>query len=355
MAEGSPADNLTEKQNLGAARRHSVHTLKSDAADLLHKTDISLIDLVSREAEHRREEKEFLEEKERGNRFLIAVIVSSIIVLSGIGGAAYYFFFGSTEREITEAPKIYSTYIEPDETAEINISAWDRSGLISDIKKSSSNKLDPNSLKYLSIKTFEDEDNYSYPSSLDIISMLEFNVSEDFTKSLQERWNMFILYKNDGEDLVLVFETVSPKRALSGMRNWEKNMRDDFNWYMGKQKIKTKKVPILPALFPQSGTSTLKSSDSSSDSLVFDIEDGTATYTIATYAVENEPEKIIKEEAKFADFIIKNTDSRILTFPDGEQGLGYAVFSGRLIIIATSPRSLEEMLSRFMAGPLRID
>lgn len=272
----------------------SVHTLKTDAAELLKKEKLSFLDLLSREKRHQKVEEEFMASPKRGHKtFLVFVIVVALFALVGLS-----FWLILKEPKLVITPSIPQSIFVPTETNIIRIRSDDHVGFLEELRRLKKERVGVKQLRYLPVEIVNFDGTAHFADPLDFFSLAELSPPTDFTNSLGSKWALYLYSRLEGEDVVLVFEVLNKDRAFEGIFSWERDLIHEFAQFL--------------ALPPPGG-------------LHF-----------------------------FEDKVIKNLDSRLLTFGDPNNIIGYTIVGGRLVVMATSLEALEETIERFALGALNI-
>lgn len=215
----------------------AVHTLKSDAAYVLNRQNVTVVDIAREDHQVRERDAQVYNVPPRPNwakRILIGVTI--IIVLTGIGIGGYLGYRWYTKPLPPEAPKAAPAIIEPDATTELQLAANNREALeegIADAKKAT---LTAGQIRYLPLMlTYPGKD---VPEPADVkafIALASLEPPQSVRDALTGRWSMYAVHTEQGAGIAWLFATNAntPERTRNAMQEWEKSLRIDFSRITG--------------------------------------------------------------------------------------------------------------------------
>lgn len=281
----------------------ALHTLKDDLQHVVRDKKISLVRAVALEEEKRyrdtSEETELMVSAEKGRRTRFTLVIIGILFFLGFCtlGAVWYIMQERTSgpAAIQESQILFAEQSTPFQVD--NFSAADVRREIANARLSGGLTLGAILQIIPVVSSGESLAPISFSSLLDAIGA---NTPDELPRSLTDEF-FFGLHTVDENAPIIVVPVQSYERAFAGMLAWEKTMNQDL-------------APIFTFVSPQALGS-----------------DG-----------------IVKERV-FEDMVMNNYDVRVLKDDAGVVQLYYSFPTRDILIIAESPYSFTEVLSRLRA------
>lgn len=232
-------------------------------------------------------------EPEQSARGLLWLTALLLVVIL-IGGGYYYFTVLRAPKTPVE-PNIPTAIIPPDETMVLRIAPGDTGGLLRAIEITREEIVPTNSLVYLPVRVDYSATSSAFLTGGDAPATLGLNFPTLFTRTLSDQWALYHEHRVGEVASALLLTTTNPGNAFAGLLSEEEQLDTNLK--------------------------TLFQIDSTTDEI-------------------------------FRDELIQNIDTRIST---ASSTLGYGVFGGNVVIIASDESMLRTIISRLVAGPIRIE
>jgi hypothetical protein len=293
-----PTTPVAPKNDLG-----SLHTLKDDLQHVVQENKISYVRAIALEEEKRHRTDIRIEEAVRKNRHARPLILALMMVVAGLL-ALVAAFVVIQQRTTPESAFQSSAILFAEQSVPFSIeneSPGDIIRTLASTRGSTSITLGA-ILQIIPVTTQKDTD--GTPQTVPVtfgtfMQSLETRAPEGLLRALGDQF-FFGMHSSDENAPVIVVPVVSYERAFAAMLEWEKFMNTDL-------------APLFTLLSPQAQTA---------DGLV---------------------------ERKFEDVVMRNYDVRALKDDAGVIQMYYSFPTRNILIIAESPYSFTEILSRLRA------
>jgi hypothetical protein len=298
--DGPVAPQATKK----AFNIPSVHTLKDDLQDVVETEKISAVKAAALEAKKReRRDQTHLVQAARGPRshaVLKTILAAILLILFGIG-ALLVVSVVKNQRAINEGTTALSSIMFSEQTLSYPIQGKTGVPLRQELSLARTQIQIPlGAITRIASVLPQADGTPRIVSAQEFLSALGAVIPDDLAQSLSPEY-FFGVHSLDQNVPVLVLPLTDYEHAFAGMLGWEKSISDD-----------------LRPLFTHVPAETLMS-------------DGTLV------------------SRKFEDVIIQNYDVRVLKDATGTVRLLYSFPTRNFLIIAESPNSFVEVLSRLRA------
>ena len=273
-------------------RRSAIHTMKTDAEELLKKEKSSFLDLFAKQADAPIVRSQA--QQQNNSLMGIVAIVAVVVALGAIGFAGYIYISRNrnTPPNQTEEWKPPRPILNAEEILLITIRAGDRTGILNAFGQARRKTLPEGAYRYMPLVVADINVEAHNASPTELFTALGIAPPSDFLDSFTGRWNA---YTTGTDDLVFIFELKDRVKAQGSLLRWEDAMIGDF-------------IPIIAGVEP------------------------------GAY--------------EFKDGIVKNIDTRVARLSKTrDASVGYAIALGRYLIIATREASLVGTISRLIAQP----
>jgi hypothetical protein len=139
------------------------------------------------------------------------------------------------------------------------------------------------------------------------------------------------VYAFTPRDMFAVFRVSSYDSAFAGMFEWEPNIESDIgDIFINKKDRVDRDIGTLS----QVNTSTAT---------------GTGTSTTASSTTQGSPFGVFSQR-RFMDKVLSNKDARVLVDLNGKESMLYTFLDKETLVIATSEKSLKEIIFRLTTG-----
>lgn len=301
-----PEDKKPVKQSI-------VRTFKGDAEDAVKMERLSSMSIAIAEQKKRLESGLAMDIYAPSKTKKIAIIFASLFFLvAGIGAISFSYFqekiYPKTEKLVFKSS--VQSFIITDSSAEINLNKTNSGDMVNlltgairraGIKSNSIQNIYITENNGISDKGQEIK---KMIESKKFIALANFKMPNLLSRSLLPEFMLGLHYWN-GNQPFLILKTDSYGNAFSGMLEWEKDMKKDFD-----------------ALFSLSSRQSSKIASSTDD--------------------------IFANERDFEDVFVKNKDARAIRGGNGEIFLIYDLHDKDTVIITTNTSTLAEISDRLV-------
>ncbi len=284
-----------------------VHTLKQDLQDLSREQKVSLVRAVALEEDRRAHDSKELETpavQQRSKR-TFAILFATLLFLT-IGGGILFVALSAMRAPTNLPPSLnVPSLLFAEDIVPLPLTGNSSTNLRATLEAARSNSTQPLGAmtRIVPITSVRGEDGVqreAVATFAEFMKSLNANIPSDLLRALSD--DFFLgLHSIDENAPLLVIPVTAYDRAFAGMLTWEKSLNADLG----------QPFTILPPLMLTNG---------------------------------------IVETRAFQDLIIRNHDVRALKDDRGEIQLYYAFPNQDVLVIAESPYSFVEILSRLQAG-----
>jgi len=254
--------------------------------------------MIAREQERRSEKAEFAKPYQQARAVSKTVIIySAVAVLIIIGAIVLTVSLKRDDGALTE-PDIPKPFLVVNTQTVLSARQNDPTEVTEKINTLKRDRLPVGEVRYIPIKIEQFGLGSRFATAEEFFELAGLSPPQRFIESARGRWNLYLYYGRNDEDVVFVFETNEHAGALAGLLAWEPRLPFDF--------IRFSSAATSPTSF------------------------------------------------FFQDKVIKNIDARVVfSQKEGETHPAYAIFANKFVILAGSENALENILKRFIAGPIR--
>ena len=372
-----------------------VHTLKSDAARIMNRPNVTVVDIARQDHHVRAQDAQIYNVPQKPNwpkRMLIAVSVLLVLTSIGIGGYLGYRWYTKVPAPV--APTAFTPIIEANATIEYTLSANNTEALQEHLADARNARLPAGQIRYMPLMLSRAGEEFPQPADANaFIQLATLEPPQSLKDTLTGKWSMYTVYGESAADTAWLFgiNANTADRTRSSMLEWERSIRKDFSRITGISEVpppisNTKTVPgisitrwiilgtkgddvqtlqtflkdigNLPATYTPSTTMDATAVDAlkkyqCDKKLVCagTANDGYGATGPKTRTALLEAVTIVDATANtntvggFAPDTLENVDVRILRDSSSSPGVyAYAVFNNNLLVITTSPDALRVML-----------
>lgn len=300
--------NITDKRDADGLR--TIRTFQADIADAIKNDNVSMIKVALAEKKRQDTRGDFndaLDVKKKDSMFYI-VSISVVLFIFAILGL--FFFLSSNtdtgnvaQNGTANEPLIYTEYATVIDIN--NRDANDVERLIARIKE---DKFDLGTMKEIVLTTGTS----TATSRLNSETFLRFinqRANDSLIRALNPEFMLGAYSFSNPYDTFAIFKVNSYDNAFAGMLEWENTLDLDFGGILISKKL------IIPAKDTK----------------------GTTTPTLAKKRV-------------FVDRVVQNKDSRVLLDENGSVLMLYTFVDKNTLVLASSDKSLKEVLFRLTTG-----
>lgn len=210
----------------------AVHTLKSDAAYIMNRQNVTVVDIARKDHDVRAQDAQVYNVPVRPNwAKRILIIVSVILVLVGIGIGGYLGYRWYTKEPAPIKPVAASPIIEANAITEYTLPANNTEALqehIADAKKLS---LPAGQIRYMPLMLTRVGQEFAEPADVKaFMDLAQLAPPQSVRDAFTGKWSMYTVYGESSADTAWLFASNvnAPERTRSAMQEWERSLRMDF-------------------------------------------------------------------------------------------------------------------------------
>ncbi|MCF7865567.1 MAG: hypothetical protein K9M11_03625 [Candidatus Pacebacteria bacterium] len=323
------------KKDEGEAQ--TVRTYQSDIANTIKNDNVSMIKVAL--SEKKRQERrggldDTLEEGNKNLYLVIGAIVAFIVIAGFIAGFIFLQSQNNTKVVQNEQQKV-QPILYTEMVSVLNIDEININNLIKLIESDREALMDLGSMKAIVLTTGSSTSERQI-TSIDFFNVLNSRAPDGLLRSLDPNFLLGV-YAYSPREMFAVFHVNSYDSAFAGMLEWEPNVESDIgDIFINKKDRIGRNIGSL------AGSNTTINLTSSST------EDGTTSKS-TTSATNDSPFGVFSQR-KFVDKILSNKDARVLVDSNGKESMLYTFLDKETLVIATSEKSLKEIIFRLTTG-----
>ncbi len=281
----------------------SVHTLKHDLQHVVQEQKMSVVKAVALEQEKKSRMDRITESPRPPSRSPSIILTAAIFMLLGIGALGGVYYVAAVQSAPGPSP-VDSSLVFAEQTVAFPLTD-NASSLRAELARARMSGGTLGSLTHIVPVTSKSDASGAVtqaPATIaEFFAALSIEPPENLMRALGDDFFLGI-HTVDKNAPILVVKVVSYDRAFDGMLSWEKNMNGDLSPLFN---------PVPRLVMGQDGIQTVR---------------------------------------PFSDLVMRNYDVRALKDDDGVIQLYYSFPTRDLLIIAESPYTFTEILSRLQAG-----
>lgn len=299
-----------ERKNEGEV--HNIRTYQSDIADTIRNDNVSMIKVAL--SEKKRQERRgtldtALEDSKKNLYIVIGAIVGFVVIAGFVAG---YIFLQSQNVEPIEGevqqkvqPLLYT-----ETTSVLNIDQINISDLSRIIEKDKEAVMELGDMKAIVLTTGSSTQERQLTST-EFFQALNARIPDSLGRAFGSNFLLGV-YAFTPREMFAVFQISSYDAAFAGMLEWEPNIESDIGDIFMNKKDRIKR-------------------------------------DLNTISQENSPFGILSQR-KFVDRLLSNKDARVLIDADNKDFMLYTFLDKETLVIATSEKSLKEVIFRLTTG-----
>lgn len=310
----------------------TVRTYQSDIANTIKNDNVSMIKVALSEKkrqERRGQLDNTLEDTNKNLYILIGSIVSFLVIAGLIAGFIYLQAERNRQVVQTEQQKV-QPILFTETTSVLNIDQIDIGDLFKIIEKDKEAVMELGDMKSI-VLTVGSSTQERQLTTEEFFTILNSRAPNGLVRSLDPNFLLGV-YAFTPREMFAVFKVNSYDAAFAGMFEWEPSIESDIgDIFINKKERVDRNLNAL---------STIKSSTTPT---------GETSTTSSSTTVENSPFGVFSQR-RFIDRILSNKDARVLIDTNGKEAMIYTFIDKETLVVATSEKSLKEILFRLTTG-----
>ncbi len=306
------------KSDTGDAQ--TVRTYQSDIANTIKNDNVSMIKvaLSEKKRQERRGALDNTLEDSHKNTYIIIGLVFSLIVITGLVAGFIFLRSQSSNQPLTTEQQKVEPLLYTELVSVLNIGQIDATAVFSLIEKDREALMELGDTKSI-VFTVGSSTEERPLTTIEFFNLIQSRAPDILQRSLDPKFLLGI-YGVNPRDVFAVFKVTSYDSAFAGMLEWEPNIESDIGdvFINKKERVDTTISNLIQS------TSTA------------------STTQVSPYGVFS--------QRVFVDKILNNKDARVLVDTNGKEALLYTFLDKETLVIATTERSLKEIVFRLTTG-----
>lgn len=323
-----------------------VRTYQEDIADAIKNDNVSMIKIALAEKKRQDGGKSFSSiiepEVKSSSTYIIAGITFVVLVMVGLAfGYIYLQSQNATKQAADMAQMQIPQIIYTEMSSNINTAGIDSNAIFKAINQEKVGLMDTGTMKALYLTTGQGTSTQAL-SAEQFFQTIGTRVPNSIVRSLDPNFLLGV-YAYTPREMFAIFKVKSYDTAFAGMLDWEPNIETDIgNIFINKDGGITTTNPLTA---PSATTSTAVWPPAPST------ENDPNTSNSVNLANTNTNSTLqIFTQKRFVDKVLVNKDTRILQDQSGTQYMLYTFLDKSTLVIATSEKSLKEIIFRLTTG-----
>jgi hypothetical protein len=317
------------KDNEGEAQ--TIKTYQGDIASAIKNDNVSMIKIAL--AEKRRQDTRggggsldgTLNSSSNNNKYLIVFGIMAVFIVGGLL-AGYLFLQSQSSQKQAVVQNTVQPILYTEEISNINIDGKDLNQVLKAIDQEKNGVMDTGTMKAIYLTSGVGTSTQSLTTQ-DFFSILQTRVPDGLIRVLDPNF-LFGVYAYTPREMFAIFKVSSYDTAFANMLQWEPNIETDIgSIFMNKN-----------------GNNPVNTTTES-----MNISSTTSSSSIPLQQNSPLPSAIFTQK-KFVDKVFSNKDVRVLQDPQGQQYMFYSFIDKETLVIATSEKTLKEILFRITTG-----
>lgn len=308
----------------------TVRTYQSDIASTIKNDNVSMIKvaLSEKKRQERRGQLDNTIEDNNKNLYIIIASIFAFLVIAGLIAGFIYLQLGGNKQVIQTEQQKVQPLLFTETTSILNIDEFQLNDLFKIIEKDKEAVMELGSMKSI-VLTMGSSTEEKQLTTEEFFTVLNLRAPDGLIRSLNPNFLLGV-YAFTPREMFAVFKVNSYDAAFAGMFEWEPNIESDIGDMFIDKKERVKRS--INTLSIQTNTST---------------SNNIATSSLSTIA--SSPFGVLSQR-KFIDKVLSNKDTRILVDTNGKESMLYTFIDKETLVIATSEKSLKEIIFRLTTG-----
>lgn len=310
----------------------NIRTYQGDVAGAIKNDNVSMIKIALAEKK-RQDEKagaSLLDSSFQPDNTKLYVIIGGLIALLVIGGLVGGFFFlraqSTKEQVIIEEQKV-PQLVYTEVSSNLDIDGKDSNDILRLLQLEKNALMDLGTMKAVILTTGQGTSTRPITTK-EFFSALGTRAPYGLTGALSPNFTLGV-YAYNPREMFALFKVNTYDAAFAGMLEWEPGIETDI----GEIFINRPAKPVEENNTDVTNTDTQGTSTSSE-----------------SQKVQITPSLSLFNQQTFEDRVIENKDARILPDSNGNQTMLYSFLDKETLVIATSEKSLKEIIFRLTTG-----
>lgn len=310
----------------------TVRTYQSDIANTIKNDNVSMIKVALSEKkrqERRGQLDNTLEDTNKNLYIVIGSIVAFLVIAGLIAGFIYLQSENSRKTTQAEQQKV-QPLLFTETTSILNIDQFELGDLFKIIERDKEAVMELGDMKSI-VLTMGSSTEERQLTTEEFFTILNSRAPNGLLRALNPNFLLGV-YAFTPREMFAVFKVNSYDAAFAGMFEWEPSIESDIgDIFINKKERVERSISNL---------STVKSTSTSVN------ENSTLN---ASSTVQSSPFGVFSQR-KFIDKVLSNKDTRILVDTNGKEAMLYTFIDKETLVIATSEKSLKEIIFRLTTG-----
>lgn len=313
----------------------TVRTYQSDIANTIKNDNVSMIKVALSEKkrqERRGQLDNTLSDDSNKNLYIVIGATIAFLVIAGlVGGFIYLQSKNKTENIQAEQQKV-QPLLFTESTSVLNINEFKPEDLFKILEKDKEAVMELGDMKSIVISTGSSTEERQLTTE-EFFFLIGARTPDVLLRALNSNFLLGV-YAFTPREMFAVFKVNSYDAAFAGMFEWEPSIESDVgNIFINKKERVNIDIGALSSV-----KDTTSNEVSTND-----------TQPASTSTSQTSPFGVFSQR-KFVDRILSNKDARVLVDTDGKESMIYTFLDKETLVIATSEKSLKEIIFRLTTG-----
>lgn len=321
----------------------TVRTYQSDIADTIKNDNVSMIKvaLSEKKRQERRGSLDNTLEESHKNLYLVIGAVFAFLVIAGLIGGFIFLQAESAKKEATEEQQKVQPILYTETISLLNIDQINIDDLTKLIEKDKEAVMELGDMKSIILTTGTSTAERQLTTA-EFFQVLNSRAPDGLIRSLDPNYLLGV-YAFTPRDMFAVFHVSSYDSAFAGMFEWEPNIESDIgDIFINKKERVDRDINTLSQMNAILATSTSTSTSGTNVNTATSTKVGTTTAQSSPFGVFS--------QRRFIDKVLSNKDARVLVDVNGKEAMIYTFLDKETLVIATSEKSLKEIIFRLTTG-----
>lgn len=321
----------------GDGDAQTVRTYQSDIANTIKNDNVSMIKIALSEKKRQERRGAFDDIADSGKKNLYIVIgaVFALLVVAGLIGGYMYLQAEKNKVVIQAEQQKVQPLLYTETVSILNIDQINISDLFKIIEKDKEAVMELGEMKAI-IPTVGSSTEERALTTAEFFTLINSRAPDGLVRSLGPNFTLGV-YAFTPREMFAVFKVSSYDAAFAGMFEWEPSIESD----LGDIFI-NKKDRVSTDLGTLSSPRTTGVSSASGTAQASGTQSGAGNAAGSPFG--------ILSQRKFVDKVLSNKDARVLVDTNGKEAMLYTFLDKETLVIATSEKSLKEIIFRLTTG-----
>jgi len=319
------------KKDLGDAQ--TIRTYQSDIADTIKNDNVSMIKvaLSEKKRQERRGQLDNTLDDGKKNLYVVVGLAFAFLVIAGLIAGYMYMQSQTTNRGDQVEQQKVQPLLFTETTSVLNIDQFELGDLFKIIERDKEAVMELGDMKSI-VLTVGSSTSERQLTSAEFFTIINSRAPDGLVRALGANYSLGV-YAFTPREMFAIFKVSSYDTAFAGMLEWEPSIESDIG-----DIFINKRDRVSTSLNNISSTQAPNTPQGDNLSTTGDATSGAGS-----------PFGIFSQR-RFVDKVLSNKDARVLVDTNGREAMLYTFIDKETLVIATSEKSLKEIIFRLTTG-----